>query len=81
MSKPRFTREIAVSDEDKMSVMILPDDNTNVVLGAVGNFAYTMHPKAANDLGVTLIKAARLAALNLMYAESQTDPLRQGAIS
>ena len=42
MGAPRYTREIAVSDDDKVFVKILRESNTEVVIGAEGFFAITM---------------------------------------
>lgn len=64
---PRYTREIVTLAGDKLSVLILPEDNTNVVLKdpALG-YAITLDPKAANQYGLAIVKAAQLAAINTL---------------
>lgn len=75
MGVPRFTREVVTADGNvKMAVKILPEDNTNVVLIDDSiNFAATLDPKAANQLGQHLIKAARIAAMNTLDPISHTE--------
>jgi hypothetical protein len=68
MGRPRFTREVMTADEQiKMAVMILPDSDTSVVLSDDAiNFAVTLDPKAAHQLGRFLIHAAQIAAFNAL---------------
>lgn len=68
MAPPRYTREIMTADEQiKMAVKILPGDNTHVVLSDDSiNFAATLDPRAAHQLGQALVQASRICAMNLL---------------
>lgn len=68
MGVPRYTREIATADEQiKMAVKILPDNNQFVVLSDDSiNFAATLDPKAAHQIGQALVQASRIAAMNIL---------------
>lgn len=68
MGLPRFTREVVTADGNiKMSVKILPDNRTAVVLSDDSiNFAATLDPFAANQLGKFLLHASSIAAMNLL---------------
>lgn len=66
MGAPRYTREVAVSGEDKVFVKILPESNTEVVIGADCFFALTLEPRAAHQLGQALVQASRIAAMNVL---------------
>jgi hypothetical protein len=69
MGVPRYTREIVTTDGNiKMAVKILPDNNQVVVLSDDSiNFAATLDPRAAEQLGHYLVQAARIAAMNTLY--------------
>lgn len=73
MGVPRFTREVMTADGSiKMAVKILPDDNTAVVLCDDSiNFAATLDPHAAQQLGRFLMQASGIAALNTIPAPHQ----------
>lgn len=67
MSPPRFTREIATPEGDKLSVKILPDQNKLVVLEDPAlTYTHSLDPATAHRLGHALQQAARLAALNVV---------------
>lgn len=68
MSRPRFTREIELRDQQlKLAVKILPDSNTFVVFSDDGlDYAVTLDPRAAHQLGQALVHASRIAAMNTL---------------
>lgn len=73
MGAPRYTREIMTADGHiKMAVKILPDDNKCVVLSDDSiNFAATLDPRAAHQLGQALVQASRIAAMNILDPHPQ----------
>jgi hypothetical protein len=76
MGAPRYTREIMTADEAiKMAVKIFPDNNQVVVLSDDSiNFAATLDPRAAHQLGQALVQASRIAAMNILDpAPQRTD--------
>lgn len=82
MSKPRYTKEIALPDHAKATVRVEPDSNKLVKL----DFSDVEHqllldPATAVALGRTLMHAARLAALNTVLEGTPAfDPIRGGEL-
>lgn len=67
MAKPRFTREIATLLEAKVAVKIEPDNNQHVVFADEAlNYAITLDPRAAHQIGQAMVQAARIAAMNVL---------------
>lgn len=66
-SPPRYTREIVTELGAKITIKIEPDNNKVVAfVDDELSYAATLDPKAAHQLGHTLIQAARLAAMNVL---------------
>ncbi len=67
MGLPRFTREIGTALGAKLAVKIEPDNNMIVALvDDEMAYALSLDPRAANQLGHTLVQAARIAAMNTL---------------
>lgn len=66
-SLPRYTREFVTEFGAKVAVKIEPENNQVVSLSEPElMFGVTLDPKSANQLGHSLIQAARIAAMNTL---------------